>query len=271
MSSNPDINVDVSTLKVGEVYFRKYLAELWHYKGEEGLHKGIVTVDNSNIILLFTTLEKQKNVTQYEDVYKDGILLIDGQEEHKTDFKVMEPNKIFYSFYRRKSKIKNKSVPFTYQGEARIIREKCIIRKKKKDPSKFCFKILADCPDDKIDTEIDKALSLGMDDMSEGTKKLVKHMLYERNAKVRAEALKIHPHRCEVCGFDFDRFYGKDVAEGYIEIHHIKPISKAGVREVNPAIDLIPVCANCHRMIHHHRDRMMTLDELKEMIQRNKS
>ena len=222
---------------------------------------------NSNIVVLFTTEEKDKYSTQYEDKYENGVLKIDGQTAHGTDEAVLDPATKFYSFYRkRKKNTKGESIPFIYQGEAVLIKEDFIIRPKGEEASKFCFKILADFLDAKTDEEIDKALSLGMDDMSEGTKKLVQHMLYERNAKVRAEALKIHPHRCEVCGFDFDQFYGKDVAEGYIEIHHIKPVSESGVREVNPATDLVPVCANCHRMIHHHRNSSLTIDTLKEKI-----
>ncbi len=55
------------------------------------------------------------------------------------------------------------------------------------------------------------------------------------------------------------------VGESYY-IHHIKPVSESGVREVNPATNLVPVCANCHRMIHHHRNSSLTIDTLKEKI-----
>ena len=155
MSSNPNIKIDVSTLKIGEVYFRKDLAELWHYKGEEALHKGIVHPKDSNIIILFTTEEKDKYSTQYEDKYSNGKLKIDGQNAHGTDDVIQNHAVKIYSFYRKKKKdSKNQSVPFVYQGEAVLIKEESIIRPKGDDHSKFCFKILADCSDDKIESVI---------------------------------------------------------------------------------------------------------------------
>jgi putative restriction endonuclease len=54
--------------------------------------------------------------------------------------------------------------------------------------------------------------------------------------------------------------YGKDFAEGFIEVHHIVPLS-AGEQVVDPAKDLIPVCANCHRMLHHKKASAITIDQ----------
>ena len=38
---------------------------------------------------------------------------------------------------------------------------------------------------------------------------------------------------------------------GYVHVHHLKPLASIG-REyvVNPVSDLLPVCANCHAVIH---------------------
>lgn len=221
--------------------------------------------------MLFTTKEKTKDAIQYEDYYENGELGIDGQKEHRTDDAVLNPLTKFYSFYREKTKNKSESVPFIYQGEARLIRGKCIKRFKGDKPSKFFFEILADKTEDKIIAEIDNILNSSMQEMSEGAQKLVRHTTYERNPKIRAEALKIHPHRCEVCGFDFDKFYGSDFADGYIEIHHIEPISNTGVKEINPATDLVPVCANCHRMLHHRRNLNMKVAELRAKVAQQKS
>ncbi|MGC9596650.1 HNH endonuclease [Staphylococcus epidermidis] len=46
---------------------------------------------------------------------------------------------------------------------------------------------------------------------------------YERNQALRNEAIKIHGTTCKVCGFDFKAKYG-DLGEGFIEIHHLKPM-----------------------------------------------
>jgi len=55
---------------------------------------------------------------------------------------------------------------------------------------------------------------------------------------------------CECCGFDFTKAY--DIDDEYIEIHHRFPFSQTeGEHPVNSQTDLVPLCANCHRMIHH--------------------
>lgn len=87
---------------------------------------------------------------------------------------------------------------------------------------------------------------------------------YERDPKLRKQAIALHGTKCQVCGFSFAEKYGK-LGNGYIEVHHIKPISE-GVRDVNPKTDLVCLCSNCHRMIHHNRSHVMTVDELKDLI-----
>ena len=50
----------------------------------------------------------------------------------------------------------------------------------------------------------------------------------------------------------FAKTYG-DLGKEFIEVHHLHPVSE-GVREVNPVEDLIPLCSNCHSMIHRQED-----------------
>jgi 5-methylcytosine-specific restriction protein A len=89
---------------------------------------------------------------------------------------------------------------------------------------------------------------------------------YERKLENRLSAIRIHGLRCSVCGFDFSQAYGAR-GQGFIEIHHIKPISTFEEEmEVNPKTDLVPVCANCHRMIHRDRDDVMSIEELKKIL-----
>lgn len=70
---------------------------------------------------------------------------------------------------------------------------------------------------------------------------------------------------CECCGFDFTKAY--DIDDEYIEIHHRFPFSQTeGEHPVNSQTDLVPLCANCHRMIHHGqggKGNCMSLEELK--------
>lgn len=104
----------------------------------------------------------------------------------------------------------------------------------------------------------------------EGKVKYVYGKQYERNPKNRIEAIKYHGTKCVVCGFDFEKIYGNR-GKGYIEIHHIRPLSF--VREesnINPKTDLVPICSNCHRMIHRKKDNVLSIDDLKQIIKDSK-
>ncbi|MBR0186235.1 MAG: HNH endonuclease [Synergistaceae bacterium] len=103
----------------------------------------------------------------------------------------------------------------------------------------------------------------------EGAKKVVYTTTYERDPKVRRAFLKGKHLKCEVCGFDFEKAYGK-LGAGYIEVHHKRPVSE-GVRMTDLDNDLAMLCSNCHRMIHRGRDHMITLEELKGIIKKRRN
>lgn len=92
---------------------------------------------------------------------------------------------------------------------------------------------------------------------------------YERNPVYRKAALLIHGTRCKACGFEFGNFYG-DYAKGFIHMHHINPVSQVEVPgAINPSTDLVPVCANCHSVIHRRKDKTLTINELMSLIKDN--
>jgi hypothetical protein len=72
---------------------------------------------------------------------------------------------------------------------------------------------------------------------------------YERSKLLRKLAIQHHGHNCVICGFSFESFYG-DVGKGFIHIHHIERLADKGRRSINPKVDLVPVCPNCHAMLH---------------------
>ena len=87
----------------------------------------------------------------------------------------------------------------------------------------------------------------------EGTFKQVPVNRYERNRRARQRAIEIHGLDCKGCGFNFQTTYGK-LGKDYIEVHHVVPISQIKVGyEVNPETDLVPLCANCHAMVHREK------------------
>src|SRR5215212_6626810 len=103
----------------------------------------------------------------------------------------------------------------------------------------------------------------------EGRERIIQHRRYERSQRNRERAIEIHDTVCEVCGFDFDKVYGFEHADSYIEIHHVKPLSEYE-GEVDPATDLVPLCANCHRMAHRRKTSVTSIDKLKAMIEESK-
>ena len=68
-----------------------------------------------------------------------------------------------------------------------------------------------------------------------------------------------------VCGFDFEKVYEK-IGKNYIHVHHIRPIATTdGEYEVNPILGLVPICPNCHAMIHAHIPPL-SISELKVLM-----
>ena len=91
------------------------------------------------------------------------------------------------------------------------------------------------------------------------------HRIYERDSRNRARAIVYHGNRCLGCGFSFDNVYTPEHARGYIEVHHIHPLSE-GPRVVDPYEDLIPLCANCHRMVHRRGNDWLGLEGLRQLM-----
>lgn len=92
---------------------------------------------------------------------------------------------------------------------------------------------------------------------------------FERSRKARKECIRIHGTSCIACGFNFKKVYGPE-AEGYIQVHHVKPLHliRKG-HKVNPATDLVPLCANCHSVV-HLTIPTMSIDQIKSRIAKGK-
>jgi len=101
----------------------------------------------------------------------------------------------------------------------------------------------------------------------EGQKNKKYVSVYERKPKLRRQAIAIHGANCIACDFNFKNFYGA-YAEGFIHIHHVIPVSEFDVpKNVNPETDLVPLCANCHSVVHRRKDKTLSIHELKKLIQ----
>lgn len=106
-----------------------------------------------------------------------------------------------------------------------------------------------------------------VEEMYEGTRKSYLHHRYERNPYARARCLEYHGTSCQVCGFDFWEVYGERGA-GFIHVHHIVPLHTINAQyKVSYEKDLIPVCPNCHAMLHVRMGgKYCTVDELRDIV-----
>jgi 5-methylcytosine-specific restriction protein A len=101
----------------------------------------------------------------------------------------------------------------------------------------------------------------------EGASRRVSINAYERSPTARKKCLDARGYACTVCGFDFEETYGP-VGRHYIHVHHIVAMSEIGREyEVDPVNDLVPICPNCHAMIHSTRPPM-EVEQLRSHLNR---
>jgi 5-methylcytosine-specific restriction protein A len=104
------------------------------------------------------------------------------------------------------------------------------------------------------------------DGFIEGATKIISVNAYERSKKARLECIRHYGAVCAGCGFDFGKKYGV-IGKGFIHVHHKVPLSEIRKEyKLNPITDLIPICANCHAMVHLTQPAM-TIEELKKCIE----
>jgi 5-methylcytosine-specific restriction protein A len=103
----------------------------------------------------------------------------------------------------------------------------------------------------------------------EGASKQVVKNIYERDLNARKAYLNHFGYTCVICGFNFEEVYGP-AGKNIIHVHHhTNPLSFLKEEHtVDPIKDLVPVCPNCHTMIHSKKE-MFTLDEVKYLINRS--
>lgn len=104
--------------------------------------------------------------------------------------------------------------------------------------------------------------------LPEGALVTVQANRYERDRRNRAAALAIHGYGCKACDTVLADLYG-DAAAGFIEVHHLSPVSTLGPDYViDPRTDLAPLCPNCHSMT-HRRTPPYSIAELRSLLGRD--
>jgi 5-methylcytosine-specific restriction protein A len=104
-------------------------------------------------------------------------------------------------------------------------------------------------------------------DLWEGARRSIEVNAYERNLDARRACIAHHGSNCCVCGFDFGVTYGEQFS-GFIHVHHLTPLSVIDARyKVDPQKHLVPVCANCHAIIHHGGETR-SIEQVRKQLRR---
>ena len=71
-----------------------------------------------------------------------------------------------------------------------------------------------------------------------------------------------------MCDLDFEKRYGA-IGHGFIHVHHRTPLSQITDHDdytINPIEELLPVCPNCHAMLHKREPEPFTVEELQHQM-----
>jgi 5-methylcytosine-specific restriction protein A len=87
---------------------------------------------------------------------------------------------------------------------------------------------------------------------------------YERSRYNRAMCLKYYGFTCRGCGELLAEKYGP-IGMDVIHVHHIVPVSQmGGAYRLNPIRDLIPLCPNCHTIV-HRKTPVLDIESLRSL------
>ena len=259
-------NVTFDRITLGEQYDRPELAALWGYQDWHAIGRGVITPAGQNVVLLFVTKEKQEALTQYQDHFEGDHLHWEGETNHGNDSRIVGAESAgdeIHLFYRDRH-----HSPFTYYGQIHLLSHD----QQSPEPSLFVFITgKAEATAASAIAAEERAHGIADEEFvpdAEGRRIIRQHVTYERSPRNRARALEIHGTKCVVCGFDFNEFYGAELAREYIEVHHTRSITEMRGDVVNPETDLAPICSNCHSMAHRERGRIVSVAELKAAVER---
>lgn len=102
--------------------------------------------------------------------------------------------------------------------------------------------------------------------LEEGHRRTITVNKYERSSIARQKCIEEHGLNCAVCDMNFEEVYGED-GKGFIHVHHIVPLHEVGdTYKVDYKKDLVPVCPNCHAMLHKKSNKtFLNIEKLKEV------
>lgn len=184
-----------------------------------------------------------------------------------------------YAIFEKLKKVDKASLSFDYFIQNKLIPD-APIQGRRTDRDKastdsiriFLAHIANEFNNETFATDYPDEANLENKSFPEGAKQTVQVNRYERNPEARTKCLEIYGTRCKVCEMSFAETYGY-FAKDFIHVHHITPLHQISENyEVNPETDLIPVCPNCHAMLHRQENGIaMTVERLKQLYDVSKS
>lgn len=89
---------------------------------------------------------------------------------------------------------------------------------------------------------------------------------FERDQDLRRVAMAHRGSACHACGLDPEQVYGIE-ATALIQVHHITPLAHLGAGyEVDPLVDLVPLCPTCHVVAHSRWPVPYGVEDIRTML-----
>lgn len=157
-----------------------------------------------------------------------------------------------------------------YELKGAKVGDQIIIRKKKKKDKGVYYEIDLIMPHELLDIDekhvyFDAFTPEEENKLPEGSKLRIVVNRYERSKKAREKCIEHWKLSCSVCKMEFENVYG-ELGKGFIHVHHKVPLSEIGKKyKIDPIKDLVPVCPNCHAMLHKKKPPY-TIEEIKDIL-----
>lgn len=117
-----------------------------------------------------------------------------------------------------------------------------------------------------VEEKIEKAVVTPVDEVVVPVSETVNHEETELDykARIKKECIEYYGAICDICGFDFGYTYG-EAYEGCIEVHNVHGAEEEITENTHPTQDLIPVCCNCHHVM-HSQVPPISVDQMRKMV-----
>lgn len=101
---------------------------------------------------------------------------------------------------------------------------------------------------------------------AEGERHRRETTFFVRHPQLVRDARKFYGSKCQVCGFDPKRLFGRRHEYTSLECHHLNPLSGRSEISQTRLEDVAIVCSNCHRLLHTRRLKPLSLEEARSVF-----